>query len=72
MISERGMRGCHPGDDAERDEQAVLGAEHELADAGEPPDPRGFGDGVFLDVPRLRGGVSCRGALLGACPHGRR
>ena len=36
------MGGRHPGDDTERDEQAVLGAEHVLADAREPPDPRGL------------------------------
>ena len=47
----RGMRGRHAGDDPERDEQAVLGAEHELADAREPPDPGGLTEGMLLDVP---------------------
>ncbi len=45
------MRGRHAGDDPERDEQAVLGAEHELADAREPPDPGGLTEGMLLDVP---------------------
>ena len=46
------MRGRHAGDDAERDEQTVLGAEHELADAREPADPRRLTEGMLLDMPR--------------------
>ena len=45
------LRGSHTGDDTERDEQTVLGAEHELSDAREPPDPRGLTEGVLADVP---------------------
>ena len=60
-----GMGGGHPGDDPERDEQAVLGAEHELADPREPPDPRGLTKGMLLDVPlRLDAGS---GLLDGSC-----
>jgi hypothetical protein len=46
------LRGCHAGDDAEWDEQSVLGAEYELADAREPPDPCRLTKGMLLDVPR--------------------
>ena len=49
------MRGRHAGDDTERDEQTVLGAEHELADAREPADPRRLAEGMLLDVPRCFG-----------------
>ena len=59
-----GMRGCHAGDDPERDEQAVLGAEHELADAREPPDPRRLTEGMLLDMP-LRLVRGQRGLLVG-------
>ena len=41
------MCGGHAGDDPERDEQTVLGAEHELADTREPPDPGRFAEGVL-------------------------
>ena len=55
------MGGGHAGDDPERDEQAVLGAEHELADPREPPDPRGLTKGMLLDVPlRLDAGSGSR------------
>jgi hypothetical protein len=59
------MGGRHAGDDPERDEQAVLGAEHELADAREPPDPRGLTEGMLLDVPRVLGADS--GLIDGGC-----
>jgi hypothetical protein len=49
------MGGRHARDDPEGDEQAVLGAEHELADAREPPDPRGLTEGMLLNVPRRLG-----------------
>jgi hypothetical protein len=45
------MGGRHPGDNPQRDEQAVLGAEDELPDAREPPDPRGLTEGMLMDVP---------------------
>jgi hypothetical protein len=60
MISERAG---HAGDDAERDEQAVLGAEHELANARKASDPGGFTEGVLLDVPRRLVAGRC------ACDH---
>lgn len=59
-----GMRGCPAGDDTERDEQTVLGAEHELADAREPPDPRRLTDGMLLDVPRRFGAGSVVDLLI--------
>ena len=43
-----GVRRRHAGDHAERHEQAVLGAEHELAHAGEPLDPRRLAKRVTL------------------------
>lgn len=73
------MRGGHAGDDAERDEQAVLGAEHELADARKAPDPGCFAEGVLLDMPRrfgagflarnCVGGPSWRVGAFGAADH---
>jgi hypothetical protein len=55
------LRGCHAGDDAEWDEQSVLGAEYELADAREPPDPCLLTKGMLLDVPR---GVGAGGVVV--------
>src|SRR5581483_9048517 len=55
-----GVGSRHAGDDPERDEQPVLGAEHELADAREAPDPGRFAERVLLDVPpRLSARVAC-------------
>ena len=49
------MGGRHARDNPERHEQAVLSAQHELADAREPPDPRSLTQGMLLDVPRRFG-----------------
>jgi hypothetical protein len=35
----------------QRNEQTVLGAEHELADPGEPADPRRLAERVLGDMP---------------------
>jgi hypothetical protein len=53
------MRGSHARYDPERDEQSVLGAKHELADAREPADPRSLTEGMLLDV-LCRFGAGCR------------
>ncbi len=45
-----GVRRRHPGDDAERHQQPVLGAEDELADPRRFLDPRRLGQRVLLDV----------------------
>jgi hypothetical protein len=49
------MRRRHPGNNAEWDEESILCAQHELADSGEPPDPRGLAEGMLLDVPHRFG-----------------
>ena len=65
------MSGSHARHHPERDEEAVLGAEHELADAREPTDPCGLTEGVLVDVSaRLvadRGVVRHLGFALGCC-----
>ena len=64
-----GMRGRHAGDDSKRDEQAVLGAEHQLADAREPPDPRRLAEGMLGDVVRV---ASARASVRSAASASRR
>jgi hypothetical protein len=64
------LRGCHAGDDAEWDEQSVLGAEYELADAREPPDPCLLTKGMLLDV--LRGVGAGSVVVLSIAVSGRR
>ena len=49
------IRGRHARHDPEGHQQAVLRAEHELADAREPGDARRLAEGMLLDVPKSVG-----------------
>jgi hypothetical protein len=45
-----GIGGCHPGHDTERNEQAVLEAEHHLADSGQTTNSGSLESSVLLNV----------------------
>ena len=57
--------GRHAGHDAERHQQPVLEAQHQLAHARQPGDALGLAEGVLLDVPAcLLAGRVKRGVVL--------
>ena len=60
-------RGRHTGHDPERNQETILRAEHELADAGEATDPRGLAKRMVGDVALRLGSNIVAGwkALLG-------